>query len=148
MATSIFNSENPFTNEVHNATRISFIVVDVAGEILRKKLEEIILYKNCSMTRIRCDTNLYNNVKEYFEKNQNIFKDNSEFYADQINAMYPKNIPTSNIVNRREAEFRIFVINEQRRVAYNNLFTVALLSHQSRAGFPSINEALVCFLFT
>jgi hypothetical protein len=107
MATSILNSENPFTNEVHNAVRISLIVVDVAGEILRKKLEEIILNKNGSMSKIRCVTNSYNNVKEYFEKNQNIFKDNSEFYADQINAMYPKNIPTSNIVNNEKFDITL-----------------------------------------
>ena len=32
--------------------------------------------------------------------------------------------PTSNIVNRRVAEFRIFVINEQRRVAYKIFYCI------------------------
>ena len=46
MAANYFDSTNPFTAEVHNAIRVSIIIVDIAREILRKKLEEIILNKN------------------------------------------------------------------------------------------------------
>ena len=46
MAANNFDSTNPFTDDVHNAIRISMIIIDVAGDILRNKLEEIICNKN------------------------------------------------------------------------------------------------------
>ena len=107
MASCILNSENPFTDEVHNATRISVIVVDVAGEILRKKLEEIILNIRNIHSSNRYDRKSYNNVHEYFLTNQNIFKDNTLFYEEQINAMYPNRNPTAQIVNNEKFDITL-----------------------------------------
>ena len=53
------NTPNPFTDEKRNATRIAIIIVDIAGEILRKKLEEIILNKGNFYGSIRYDKKSY-----------------------------------------------------------------------------------------
>ena len=55
----LWNTPNPFTDEKRNATRIAIIIVDIAGEILRKKLEEIILNKGNFYGSIRYDKKSY-----------------------------------------------------------------------------------------
>ena len=99
MAANNFDSTNPFTDDVHNAIRISMIIIDVAGDILRNKLEEIICNKNNTFIYKRYDKKSYKDVQEYFEKNEYIYKYNSSFFEDQINAMYPNNNPAANVKN-------------------------------------------------
>ena len=104
---------NPFTKEVQNATRISLILVDIGGDILRKRLHEIILNNN---HQARFDKESYANVKDYFKRNERVYNDNSHFFKEQINAMYPNSNPATDIMNNEKFDITLTTLIFQKLV--------------------------------
>ena len=93
MASNLNTKTNPFSSELQNSFRISKILIDIGGEVLRKLLENHILNKAkvLDLSRPECKS-----IEEYFRQNGKIFKDKTNYFKNQIDTMYPKGVPTKN----------------------------------------------------
>ena len=80
-----------YSLEDENSCRISKILIDVGGEVLRKQLEKHILNESKSLDANRPECK---SVEEYFNQNAKTYKDKKKFFKNQIDTMYPKGTPT------------------------------------------------------
>ena len=82
---SIYNDENI------NGIRVSKLIVDVASDILRDRLVDVIKSKSRDLNK--ADTQSYASLEDYLSKNQRNFHSDAYFYSDQLKNMYPGNKP-------------------------------------------------------
>ena len=86
------STASPFSEEDLNGIRISKVIVDVAANILRDRLLDVI--QNKAKAFNKHDPQTYTSLEDYLFKNKNAFKVDEYFYPDQLKVMFPENKPS------------------------------------------------------
>ena len=81
-----------FDQEELNGIRVSKLIVDVASDILRDRIVDVIKSKARNFNKQ--DTQSYTSLDDYLTKKQAVFLVDTFFYPDQLKVMYPDNKPT------------------------------------------------------